>query len=247
MQPPVNVTSGEAFTVKVEVLDEFGSRVFQYDSKVAHANNIILPTISILMEEWNDPRCPISCAKTGSVVSTIDTSSGTIDVSEGVVTFSNVTVFLPANVVRRDIYRQSVQAVRLAQMLSASAGTDSFRLGLNLSLIDDRVFGDYMTTPISYSATSTEVTERLQALPHVGRVSVSKNEISTVSLNYTEWVIRFKSLDDEIPLLEVFDNSGRSEFSIREIVVPKHYKLESVLGDPLHYATSRGFRLESAL
>ena len=70
---------------------------------------------------------------------------------------------------------------------------------------------------------------------------------STRSLNYTEWVIRFKSLDDEIPLLEVFDNSGRSEFSIREIVVPKHYKLESVLGDPLHYATSRGFRLESAL
>ena len=86
---------------------------------------------------------------------------------------------LPANTVRRDIYRQSVQAVRLAQTIPPSAGANSFRLALNLSVIDDRAFGDYMTTPISYNATSTEVMQRLQAMPHVGRVSVVKNVVST--------------------------------------------------------------------
>ena len=97
VQPPVNATSGDAFTVQIEVLDEFGSRVFQYDAGIAQGNNIVLPTVSILMREWNDPRCPLSCAKTGSVLSTLDVSSGSVGIKKGVVTFSNVTIVLPAN------------------------------------------------------------------------------------------------------------------------------------------------------
>ena len=94
-------------------------------------------------------------------------------------TFSNVTVVLPENVPRKSIYRQSVQAVRISQS-HLNSGANTFRLALNLSVIDEINFGDYMTTSINYNATSDELAERLQALPHVGRVSVVKNEILTL-------------------------------------------------------------------
>ena len=178
-QPPTNVTRGEYFTVQVEVVDIYGHRVFTYDDRVASTHNVALPTVSIKMEAWNDPQCPLSCAQMGSNATTAheQTSSHNISISEGVITFKNLSIQVLNGMMDASIYRQSVQTIRILRNRSSGIHVKSFRLALDLSIIDDTAFGDYITTEISYNASKIEMTRRLQALPHIGRIDVVRNDV----------------------------------------------------------------------
>ena len=66
----------------------------------------------------------------------------------------------------------------------------------------------------------------------------------TTSADYNEWAITFDSLVDDLPLLRVRSNDGPSEIEIREVLSPRHYRLDAILHDPLRYTTSRGFKLD---
>jgi len=136
-----------------------------------------------------------------------------------------------------------------------------FRLNLNLTSIDRGLhMRDYTTNDISYYASEYEMKERIQAIPHIGQVDVSKvsknhllnmegGAIGDVTLyggraNYTAWQITFSSIDDDIPPMMVQENNGNADIIVEETSIPKHYKLDLVLGYPLGYWPSRGFRLD---
>jgi hypothetical protein len=133
-----------------------------------------------------------------------------------------------------------------------SVSLDFFRLSLNLTSLDERLLGDYSTTEIAYDASAEEMKRRLQALPHVGRVDVSRSTrdqiISTSGADsraeYTQWAITFSDLHDDFQPMLIRSNTGSADIAVREIVEPKHYQLEAVLASPLGYFPSRGFRLD---
>ena len=51
-QPPANVVTGTPFNATVEVLDQHGHRVFEYDD----AHSALLPLVALSISNWNDPR-----------------------------------------------------------------------------------------------------------------------------------------------------------------------------------------------
>ena len=91
----------------MEVLDQHGNRVFEYDD----AHSALIPLVVVSISPWNDPRCPLFCAAIDPSPSTIVSSTFR---TRGVVTFSNVVMTLPAHTpVSTKVYRSSVQTVRL--------------------------------------------------------------------------------------------------------------------------------------
>ena len=191
--------------------------------------------------------------------------------TRGIVTFSNVVMELPAHTpvptLTHSIYRNTVQLIRLVSESKSRGGFTPptqhyFQLAMNLSALDNGYrMGNYATNNIDYTAEARELKYKLQALPHVGQVDVTKStrnhpqttmpyNSATVGIdydgtsNYTEWAVTFLHMDDDVPLMTLRENGGNADIVVQEIVAPKHYKLDVTLNDPLSYYPSRGFRLD---